>query len=86
LDEREYVLKFEDFLFEQNAPILRIGKNRQSTSNFSVPKSFGSTDFKLWILLKKVFGFTVPNFGVNQVSTLVRTVEKVMINFFLATL
>ena len=81
-DEREYVLIFKDFLFEQNDPILRIGENRQQTLNFSVAKSFCSTYFKFWTLLKKLFGFTVPNFGVHQISTLVSIIEKVMIDFF----
>ena len=76
------MLKFEDFLFEQNAPILRIGENRQPTLNFSVAKSFCSTYFKLCMLLKKLFGFTVPNFGVHQISTLVSIIAKVMIDFF----
>ena len=76
------MLIFEDFLFEQNDPILRIGENRQPTLNFSVAKSFCSTYFKLWMLLKKLFGFTVPNFGVHQISTLASIIEKVMIDFF----
>ena len=75
------MLIFEDFLFEQNAPTLQIGENRHRNLNFIVAKSFCSTYFKLWMLLKKLFGFTVPNFGVHQISTLASIIEKVMIDF-----
>ena len=75
------MLIFEDFLFEQNAPILRIGENRQPTLNFSVAKSVCSTYFKLWLLFRTLFGFTLPNFGVHQASAVVSIIEKVMIDF-----
>ena len=73
---------FEDFLFEQNAPILRIGENHHRNSNFSVAKSFCSAYFKLCILLNQLFGFTLLNFDVYQYSTLVSIIEKAMIDFF----
>ena len=76
------MLVFEDFLFEQNALVLRMGENRHSTLNFSVAKSFCSRYFKLWILFKNLSGFTVTNFGVNRVLTVVSIIEKVMIDFF----
>ena len=76
------MLIFEDFLFEQNAPILQIGENRHRNLNFSLAKSFCSTYFKLEMLLNQLFDFTVPNFGVHQVSTLVSIIEKVMIDYF----
>ena len=65
------MLIFEDFLFEQNAPILQIGENRHRNLNFSVAKSFCSTYFKLLIFFNQLFGSTVPNFGVNQVLTVI---------------
>ena len=80
--KERYVLIFHDFLFEQNAPILRMGENRHRSLSFSLAKGFSSTYFKFWVLLKKLFGFAVPNFGVHQVSSLVSIIEKVMIDFF----
>ena len=80
--KESYVLIFDDFLFEQNAPILQMGENRHRSLNFSLAKSFCSTYFKFWVLFKKLFGFTVPNFGVHQISTFVSVIEKVMIDFF----
>ena len=81
MKERMCSYVFEDFLFEQNVPILRIGENRQRNLNISVAKSFCITYLKLGTLLNQSFGFTVPNVGVHQISTLVRIIEKVMIDF-----
>ena len=36
------------------------------------------------MLLKKIFGFTLPNFGVHQVSTVVSIIEKVMIDYLVS--
>ena len=80
--KESYVLIFLWFSFRTECPDFADGRNRHRSLSFSLTKGFCSTYFKFWVLLKKLFGFAVPNFGVHQVSSLVSIIEKVMIDFF----